>query len=781
MSSSGHDGSERDGMNERVRLTPGAFDRLLDAARPDEDLARHAPRARADVPEAVDRYTLLREVGQGGMGVVYEAEDTELGRRVALKLLRERLTASSDAWERFQREARTVARLSHSNIAAIYEARDRYIAMQFVDGETLATVPRDDVRQLVRCVRDAARAVHYAHERGIVHRDLKPHNLMIDSAGRLFVMDFGLAKRTAVDSSLSTSGHILGTPSYMAPEQARGDVRAVDARTDVYALGATLYDLIAGHPPFDEEEVYKLLKRVVEDDPPSLRNVRPTLDPDVDTIVQRCLEKDPSRRYTSAGSLADDLDRWLEHRPIEARRPSRTYRLRKFIARRKALVGVAALGILGVAVAIVLLLPELLAERDRRTAASRALVLWGRLSSLMADAEIYRRGGDIAESNERLDRGIAECEAAIAQEEMADAYYFLGRLHHAKGDSERARDALDAALGLNPELGEAHYQRGIVLAEMYASGLSMDRERFAAERSDPRPPMYDVAHLEQMFPHLRWIHDLAVRDLSVEVGLSSYFKQVDGIYGKAELARIRGDRDLAIASLDRVIEQEPMYVPAWISRASLALADGRWSDAIDDATEAIERHEGMSAAFVVRSVARLWQSDEFESALERRHARTAALTDANRAVELDPGSAEAHLVVGNCHFDFEDFDGAIEAYGRAIARDPRRAHAFSNRGLARLRKGAESEQLEAAIADFHEATLVNHQLPAPHYRLARALARRSAEQEDAGKSESAVLMRARALESVECALEHAEVASPLRSKAEELRRQLAKGQDPGVR
>lgn len=708
-------------------LPPHAFDRLLDAGRPRADVPIDCAGPTSFGP--VGKYELLREVGQGGMGVVYEARDTELGRRVALKLLRERLTSSPDAWERFQREARTVARLSHPNIAAIHEARDRYIAMQFIDGETLATVPRDDVRALVAWIRDAARAVHHAHERGVIHRDIKPHNLMVDGQAQLFVMDFGLAKRTAVESSLSTSGHILGTPSYMAPEQARGDVRQVDARTDVYALGATLYELVTHHPPFSGSEVYEILRQVVEDEPASPRKSRPALDVDIETIVLKCLEKDSARRYAGADALADDLDRWLENRPIEARPPSRLYRMRKFVARRRAVVTASAIGVVGIAIVLTVLLPILSRETRGRSAANRALELWGSLSNLVADAELYRRVGDIDESNDRLNAGIATCEAFLAEEPLADAYYFLGRLHHAKGEHALARAALDKALARNPDLGEARYQRGIVFVEMYGSRLSMDRELFAAVRDDPRPPMYDVARLEGMFPHARMMHDLAEIDLSVEVGQSSYFRAVDAIYGKAELARIRGDRELALDSLDRVIESEPLYVPAWVSRGAIALGDGRWHDAVRDASAAIDRHRGASTAYITRAVARLWLSDDIDEVDDRTETVRLALADAERAVALGDPTAEARLALGNCHFELGDLDAAVAAYDDAIRIDNRRAHAFANRGLSRLllaRAHAgtgnreKQEHLDAAVEDLREATLINHQLPAPYLRLAEA-------------------------------------------------------------
>src|SRR5262249_1995955 len=215
--------------SEAVSLSPQARHRLLALG--------------AGVPDPAGRYRVVREVGRGGMGVVYEAEDLHLHRRVALKVLAAPEPAPA---ARLQREALAAARLSHPNIAAIYDASPEAIAMQFVAGHPLAEEPRGDVRRIVRLLRDAARAVHYAHGEGIVHRDLKPTNLLVEG-DTVFVVDFGLAKDEAVDASRSASGGLLGTPSFMAPEQTQG--RPADARTDVWALGATLHAALTARPP----------------------------------------------------------------------------------------------------------------------------------------------------------------------------------------------------------------------------------------------------------------------------------------------------------------------------------------------------------------------------------------------------------------------------------------------------------------------------------------------------------------------------------------------------
>ncbi len=275
--------------------------------------------------DAVDlgRYQLGRELGRGGMGVVYEAHDPELGRRVALKVLSRAAGLSTEARLRFAREAKAAAQLTHPNIAAVYDATPEAIAMQLIDGVALSALAGTDPRDLSELVRDAALAVHTAHQQGIVHRDLKPANLMVERrAGQrphVYVMDFGLAKAADLDASLSSSGGVLGTPHYMAPEQAAGRGAEVDARSDVYSLGATLFSVLAGRPPFEGDDVYEVLRRTVEEEPPDVRRLAPAVDGDLATIVAKCLRKEPEARYPSALALASDLDRWLRGEPVVAR------------------------------------------------------------------------------------------------------------------------------------------------------------------------------------------------------------------------------------------------------------------------------------------------------------------------------------------------------------------------------------------------------------------------------------------------------------------------------
>jgi outer membrane protein assembly factor BamB/predicted Ser/Thr protein kinase len=275
-------------------------------------------------------FRILREVGRGGMGAVFEAEQISLGRRVALKVLRFGGFSDADALERFKREAETVAKLHHTNIVPIFavgsERSVNYYAMQFIDGRSLAEVlaerkgplPADRVADWGL---QAADALAHAHQRGVIHRDVKPSNLLLDGEKRLWLTDFGLARRLD-DVTLSMTGALLGTPRYMSPEQAVASKRRVDHRSDLFSLGATLYELLTGKPAFPGDTPHDVIQCILTCEPTPIRELASGVPRDLETIVMKCLAKEPDQRYSAAHELAADLRAFLDGRPIRARRAS---------------------------------------------------------------------------------------------------------------------------------------------------------------------------------------------------------------------------------------------------------------------------------------------------------------------------------------------------------------------------------------------------------------------------------------------------------------------------
>lgn len=275
---------------------------------------------------AIPGYEIISELGRGGMGVIYKARQNKLKRIVALKLILAGARASPDDLTRFRREAEAAAQLQHPNIVQVYEIGEHddspYLSMEFVDGGSLSDRLRtgpQSIRWAAQTVETLARAVQLAHQRGIIHRDLKPSNILLTHDGIAKIADFGLAKRLEGDKDQTQSGTILGTPSYMAPEQAGGQSRIIGPCSDVYSLGAILYELLTGRPPFRTERPLDTLMQVVSREPDRPRSIKPAVPRDLETICLHALAKEPRQRYASAKELADDLERFVNGRPIHAR------------------------------------------------------------------------------------------------------------------------------------------------------------------------------------------------------------------------------------------------------------------------------------------------------------------------------------------------------------------------------------------------------------------------------------------------------------------------------
>jgi len=307
----------------------------------------------AELPREFGDYELLEEVGRGGQGVVFRAWQKSLNRTVAVKVIGIGRLTTTTHLKRLRREAEAAAKLNHPRIVPIYEVGERdgtyYFSMRFVEGDCLDEVVSRgsiSIRQAVELIAKVARTVHYAHEHGILHRDIKPGNILLDADGEPHLTDFGLARLVEQGSTVTGSLEVMGTPSYMAPEQAVGNNAAVGRATDVYGLGAVLYELLTGHAPFEGGTTYETIHLLLDSEPRQPRLWNRKVDRDLSAVCLKCLQKNPKYRYSSALELAEDLDRWLWHQPIRAKRSGLFTHARKWVQRNPMIAALITLSVL---------------------------------------------------------------------------------------------------------------------------------------------------------------------------------------------------------------------------------------------------------------------------------------------------------------------------------------------------------------------------------------------------------------------------------------------------
>jgi|CXWL01.1.fsa_nt_gi predicted Ser/Thr protein kinase len=313
------------------------------------------------LPVSIGTYLVHRRLGEGGMGIVYEAQQQATHRLVAIKVIRGGSGVDDYRLRLFQREAQTLGRLRHPSIAAVYEGGrtaegEHFFAMELVNGTPLTQFVREHNiprTQRLRLFQQICNAIQYAHQRGVIHRDLKPSNIFVDAEGHVKILDFGLARITDPDGTLNTAtyevGRIMGTLPYMSPEEVRGDVGAIDVRSDLYSLGVILFELLTNELPYTvrRNALPEAIRIICEEEPRRASSIDRTLRGDLEGILARALEKDPNRRYQNAAGLADDVERFLTDQPVLARRRNALYVLRKLLARQR-LAAIAGCGLLAV-------------------------------------------------------------------------------------------------------------------------------------------------------------------------------------------------------------------------------------------------------------------------------------------------------------------------------------------------------------------------------------------------------------------------------------------------
>ncbi len=627
-----------------------------------------------------ERYEILELIGRGGMGTVYRARDRSLERDVALKFLRH---DDPEMVERFRREARSQAQVDHDHVCRVYEVgeigRHAYIAMQLLHGASLMEAGlRMDVRQKVRVAVDVARAVHAAHERGLIHRDLKPGNILVEGrpeGWHAYVLDFGIA-RLAREHELTEPGTIMGTMAYVAPEQARGDLGAIDRRSDVYSLGATLYALLSGGPPFPQGVGADTLWRVVHEEPLRLRRRSPEVPRDLETVVMTCLEKDPARRYATARALAEDLERVLDGRPIQARPVGPLGRLTRYLRRRPALASAIAAAVVIAALAVAVNLRTVRTSRLHNQLANRLAQQVADLESrerLSALLPLHDRSPERQLIRDRLTEIEQETEP-LGSWARGPALFALGRGHLLLGEFRSAADELEAAW-------EAGYR---VPADAFALGRAWG------------------ALYQQGLDQLQHIEDPAQR--------AAFEAEIQRRY-----------RDRALAVLDDAGEGEAVQ-SAW-AEGLIAFYDGQLDRALERARTAFAAAPWLHEAKVLEGDVELAAArdrlhrGDFEGARAAAARAETAFTTAADVARSDPASREGLCSVGLEAMEADlrtgtdptpDFARTASACREALAINPESVS-------ARNRLARAHDRLADALAD-------RGQDPSEHLRAAQQLA-----------------------------------------------------------
>ncbi len=674
-------------------------------------------------------YELLEQIGRGGQGVVFRARQKSLNRIVALKVIGLGQWATKAHLKRFRLEAEAAASLDHPCIVPVYEVGERdgscYFSMKFVEGGQLYAVASRETmppRRAAELIAKVARTVHYAHEHHILHRDIKPGNILLDQKGEPHLTDFGLARLVETESTVTRTMEVLGTPSYMAPEQAVGNNAAICSATDVYGLGAVLYQLLTGHPPFAGGTSYETIKLLLDTEPRDLRLWNPKIDRDLSTICVKCLEKDPQRRYPSALALAEDLERWLKHEPIRARRSGVFTRGRKWVQRNPtsallaaALVAfAAAVGwniwkselVRGPVTTGIAVLPfDNLNEQKENTSFADGVQddILTKLAKI-ADLKVISRNSVMEYRGKRNVRQIGDT---------------LRVSHVLEGSARRSGDRIHLNAQLIDTRTDTH-----VWAEEYDRNLNdlfaiqAEIAQRVAERLHAKVTASEKASIEE-----RPTQDLVAYDF--------YVRAVSLIYN-AQLPSQSNfvDRSEAVDLLNKAIARDPNFFLAYCqlafahdliyqqetdhTPARLAMAKAAIDSAFRVRPDSGEAHLALSwhlywgysdyararaeLALAQQSLPNHAQAFELAGLIDRRQGRWAEATrNLERACELDPQNIPYLIALATTYLRLHDYDQMARVMDRIIALVPDRNKPRIIRASIEQDRRADTRPLRAAI------------------------------------------------------------------------------------
>ncbi|UQA55101.1 serine/threonine-protein kinase [Polyangium aurulentum] len=611
-------------------------------------------------PSLYGRFEAFEFLGRGGMGAVYRARDFRLGRDVAIKLL---FGADPERGGGLLREAQAQARITHDNVCKVYEAGTadhvRFIVMQLIHGQPFNVAEAQmTLEEKVRAVRQVASALHEAHRLGMVHRDVKPANIMVergeDGAWKPYIMDFGVAREVG-DSGATVTGALVGTPAFMSPEQAMGKIRSLDRRTDVYALGATLYAVITGRHPFVADSLLELLEQVrsVEPEPP--RKLDPNVPQDLQAIVMKCLEKEPAARYESARALGEDLERFLDGDVVMARRAALAYRVWKGAKKHKVKVALAMAALLALAAMAGIWI------RGRTMAAQQA-ELSRKLGESVKEMELFLRNAqgmplhDVERERDIVRGRLAQIEAGMASAGsigVGPGHYALGRGHLALQELDAALAHLKSAAAAGYRSAELDYAMGLSLSGIYKRELERTKRLEGAEKKQWIAAI-EAEYKQPALAHLRAALGAAIEAPAYVEGLIAFYEgrheealaKAREAFEKApwlyEAKKLEGDVLFALGSKhghDAAFDHEKMS--QWFGRAAEAYRDAADLGRSDPAV-----HVAACELYTQ------WMNGAFAKGAPARPRFEEAKAACGRAIAASPRSGAGYVNLAQAHASF---------------------------------------------------------------------------------------------------------------------------------